>query len=97
MKELRGNIKNGLNEEMLRRIKNAPKPTKTAEALAVVKEFDGNAISLSEIAEIVNIANPGRDERAKSEEYCVKDLRKHPELRVVATPNETYVRYVKNK
>lgn len=97
MRELRGDVKNNLNEEVLRRIKSSPKPTKVAEAIAVVKEFDGKALSLGEIAEVVNVAEPGREQKATEEEYPVKEMRKHPNLRVITTPKETHVRYVKEE
>lgn len=97
MKKLRGDVKDNLNEEMLRRIKSAPKPTKTAEALSIVKEFDRKALSLKEIARVANIADPGKDEKSRKEEYPVKEMKKHPNLRVLATPQETHVRYVSDE
>jgi len=93
MKKLRGSIERNLDEETLSRIKAAPKPTKVAEALAVAKEFRGKALDLSEIAEVANIANPGREEKSNKDEYPVEEMRKHPDLRVLSTPKGAYVRY----
>ncbi len=93
MKKLRGSIEKELNDETLRRIKAAPKPTKVAEAIAVTREFKGKALDLSEIAEIANIANPGKEERSKKDEYPIKEMKKHPDLRVLSTPKGNYIRY----
>ncbi len=43
-------------------------------ALAVAKELKGVAISLDEIAEVVNIAEPGRNIKARSTDYDTEDL-----------------------
>jgi transcription initiation factor TFIIIB Brf1 subunit/transcription initiation factor TFIIB len=94
MMELRGDISKRLNHTVLESIKKAPKPTKVAEALAVVKELGGVAVSLDEIAEIINISEPGRDEKARASDYLIKDLDRHPDLLLVKTPRETLVRYV---
>jgi len=94
MKELRGSIEKELHEEKLHRIKAAPKPTKVAEAIAVTREFEGKALSLSEIAEIANIANPGREERSTEEQFSLEEMRKHPDLRVISTPKGSFIRYV---
>ncbi len=93
MYSLRGSIKEDLSEEALRRISSAPKPTKIAEVLAVTKEFEGKALNLMEIAEIANIAEPGKRERSSADEYPVEDIKKHPNLRVIQNPSETYIRY----
>ena len=94
MFKLRASIKEQLNEEILRRINSAPKPTSVAEAIAVTREFEGKALNLMEIAEIANIADPGKDEKSSAANYSTEAMRKHPDLRVIQNPNETYVRYV---
>lgn len=91
--ELRGEITKKLSSVTLEKIKKAPKPTKVAEALAVVKELEGTAVSLDEIAEIVNIADPGRDAKARASDYVLEELGKHPDMLLVKTPKETFVRY----
>jgi len=91
--ELRSDITQRLTPIVLKNIRKAPKPTKVAEALAVAKELKGVAISLDEIAEVVNIAEPGRNIKARSTDYDIADLEKYPDLLLVKTPRETYVRY----
>ncbi len=93
MIELRRIVSDKLTPRVLDKIKEAPKPTKTAEVIAVTKELKGLALSLEEIAEIINIADPGR-ERSHASDYDLNELKRNPELIVVSTPSETYVRYV---
>jgi hypothetical protein len=97
MIELRGDITRVLNDEILDNIKKAPKPTKVAEVLAVTRNIPGIAVTFEEIAEIINISDPGRDEKSSPSDYDVKEIRKHPELLVENLPNVTYVRYVQPK
>lgn len=94
MMELRGDIEKRLTPLVLERIRNAPKPTKVAEVLAVVKELPGIGVSLSEIAEIVNVAEPGRDIKAKATDYSIKDLDRHPDLVLTINPRGSFVKYV---
>lgn len=94
MIELRGDISKRLTTNVLESIRKAPKPTKVAEVLAVAKELGGVAVSLDEVAEIINISDPGRDEKARANDYSVRDLDKHPDLLLVKTPRETLIRYV---
>ncbi|MEM0372552.1 MAG: hypothetical protein QXO69_01790 [archaeon] len=94
MMDFRRQLAEKINDNVLNKIKNAPKPTKVAEALAVVKQFPAMALTFEEIAELVNISDPGADEKAKASDYDVNEIRKHPEMRVVRTPTETLVRYV---
>lgn len=96
MMELRSDITRRLSQAVLENIRNAPKPTKVAEALAVAKELKGVAISLDEIAEVVNISEPERNIKARSTDYEITELEKYPDLLLVKTPRETYVRYTGN-
>ncbi len=93
MIELRGDITRKLTPAVMERIREAPKPTKTAEVVIVTREFKGMALSLEEIAEIMNISDPSR-QRSRASDYEVRELEKHPELLVIKTPTATYVRYV---
>lgn len=92
--ELRGDITSRLNDAVLDNIRKAPKPTKTAEALAVAKELHGAAVSFEEIAEIVNIAEPGRNTKAKPKDYQLDELKKHPALVITTTPKANFIRYL---
>ena len=82
-----------LTERVLERIRNAPKPTKTAEVVAVAKELKGVALSLDEVATIINIAEPERDVKARASDYDPEELKKRPDLLVITTPRGTFVRY----
>ena len=94
MISFRRQISEKMTTSVLEEIKKAPKPTKVAEVLAVVKQFPGIAITLEEIAEIANISDPGKDEKSTPEEYNPDEINKHPEMRVIRTPTETLVRYL---
>ena len=92
MLDLRGDLTKELTPQAIDRIRKAPKPTPVAEALAVVKEFSGKALSLEEIAEILNLSDPaGR--RAKAADFNPEELKRHPKLLLVRTPQECMVRY----
>lgn len=93
VKEIRKEITAKLDEKILNRIKNAPKPTKVAEALAVVKEMGGVSVSLGEIADVINIAEPGRNVKASEKDYVIADLKRHPSLLLTTTPSGCYVRF----
>jgi hypothetical protein len=93
MIDLRGDLTKQLTPQVMDKIRKAPKPTPVAEALAVTKEFQGRALSLEEIAEIVNLCDPGRDRRAKASDFNPDELNRHPELLLVRTPRECMVRY----
>lgn len=94
MISFRTQLSEKMTTSVLNTIRDAPKPTKVAEALAVVKQFPGIAITLEEIAEIKNIADPGNPEKSRASEYNSDEINKHPEMRVIKTPNETLVRYL---
>lgn len=94
MIEIRQEIERRLSPAILEHIRIAPKPTKVAEALAVAKELSGVSVSLDEVAEIVNIADPGREIKAKPSDYSTKDLDRHPDLVLTLTPRGVFVRYV---
>ena len=94
MLELRPRILDHLTPLVLERIRKEPKPTTIAEAIVVVKHFDGMALNLDEIAEIINIADPGRSKKARASDYDLNELDKHDTIRLIKTPNETLVRYV---
>lgn len=91
--ELRAEVVKRLTPPVMDRIRKAPKPTKVAEALAVTKEFKGVALSVGEIAEIINIAEPGREEKAIGRHYDPAELGRHPDLLLIRTPGGTFVRY----
>ena len=91
--EIRGDLQRKLTPVVLKRIQEDPKPTKTAEVVVVTKELGGMAVSLEEVAEIINIAEPGRDIKAKESDYSVEELKNHPDLLVVTTPSACHVRY----
>lgn len=93
MIDLRGDVTRELSPQIMDRIRKAPKPTPVAEALAVVKEFQGKALSLEEIAEILNLSDPGRERRAKVSDFDPDELNRHPELLLVRTSRECMVRY----
>ena len=92
MIDLRGDLTNQLTPPVMDRIRKAPKPTPVAEALAVVKEFKGRALSLEEISEVLNLSDPAR-ERRRAKDFDSEELKKHPELLLVRTPTECMVRY----
>jgi len=94
MIEIRQEIERRLTPVVLEHIRLAPKPTKVAEALAVAKELSGVSVSLNEVAEIVNIAEPGRDVKAKPSDYSTRELDRHPDLVITITPRGSFVRYV---
>ena len=94
MMQLRSEIAGRLNDVSLARIKNAPKPTKVAEAVAVLKELKGISINLKEIAEVINVAEPGRGVKARGVDYDVRELARYPDLIVTETPNAVFARYV---
>jgi uncharacterized protein with PhoU and TrkA domain len=94
IRELRKEITSKLDGTVLERIKNAPKPTKVAEIISVAKEFKNMSLSLEEIAEITNVAEPGRNVKARMKDYPIEELRKHPNLLVTTTPQGCFVRYV---
>jgi hypothetical protein len=94
MIEIRQEIEKRLTPPVLERIRLAPKPTKVAEALAVARELGGVSVSLEEVAEIINVAEPGRNVKAKQSDYSTKDLDRHPDLVLTITPRASFVRYV---
>jgi hypothetical protein len=94
MIEIRQEIEKRLSPVVLERIRLAPKPTKVAEALAVAKELPGVSVGLNEVAEIINIADPGRDVKAKPSDYATNELDRHPDLVITITPRGSFVRYV---
>jgi len=94
MIELRGEIEKRLTPPVLEKIRIAAKPTKVAEAVIVARELGGASVSLEEVAEIINIAEPGRDVKAKASDYPVNDLDRHPDLVLTITPMGSFVRYV---
>jgi len=83
-----------LTPYVLKMIAEAPKPTPTAEAKVVAHALKGMALSTSEIAMIANIAEPGRNRRARAEDYRFEELRKHDDLVLTRNPFGMYVRYV---
>jgi len=91
--ELRRNIEQKLTSKVLDEIADAAKPTKTAEVVAVVKQFPGMALSLEEIALIANIAEPGRDVKARASDYDVSEVQRYPEMLIVREPHGVSVRY----
>jgi len=93
MMELRKEITSKLNNSILMKIKNSPKPTKVAEVIAVTKNFPGIALAFDEIAELINISNPGADEKSRESDYDENEIKRHPDLLVVHTPYKTYVRF----
>lgn len=93
VKEIRREIIAKLDDKILDRIKKAPKPTKVAEALAVAKEMAGMSLSLGEIAEVINIAEPGRNIKAAESDYTIADLKRHPSLLITTTPQGCFVRF----
>ena len=97
MIELRKEVAEKLTPVTIDRIRKALKPTKTAEAMAVVKELKGVSLSLDEIAEIINISEPGRGVKAKASDYSSEELGKNPELIITRTPKNCFVRYVFEK
>jgi len=94
MLDLKPRIAENLTEETLQNIAAAPKPTSTAEAIAVTKQFGHVSLDLEEIAEILNIAEPGRDKRAKVSDFDVEEMRRHPNLRVIRTGDLIFIRYI---
>ena len=94
MIEIRQEIEKRLTPAVLERIRMAPKPTKVAEALAVTRELGGISVSLDEVAEIINVTEPGRDAKAKSRDYSAAELDRHPDMVLTTTPRGTFVRYV---
>jgi hypothetical protein len=97
MIELRPEIERKLTPVVLEHIRKAQKPTKVAEALAVTKELAGISVSLAEIAEIINISEPGRDMKAGASDYTLAELDRHPDLVLTTTPRGSFVRYVGGK
>ncbi|GEM_PF-2282767 len=97
MLELRGDITRRLTPDVLDKINQAPKPTRVAEVLAVTRQLPGIAVTFEEIAELINLADPGRAERADPRNYDAKELRKHPELLLEQLPSTTFVRYVASR
>jgi hypothetical protein len=94
MMEIRGEIEKRLTLPVLERIRVAPKPTKVAEVLAVVRELPGVSVSLKEVAEIINVSEPGRDLKAKFSDYSAEELDRHPDLVLTLNPRGSFVRYV---
>ncbi len=94
MIEIRQEIERRLTPKVIEHIRVAPKPTKVAEALAVARELGGVSVSLEEVAEIINVAEPGRDNKARSKDYSSAELDRHPDLVLTTTPRGTFVRYV---
>jgi len=94
MIEIRQEIERRLTPIALEHIRVAPKPTKVAEALAVARELSGVSVSLEEVAEIINVAEPGRDSKARARDYSAAELDRHPDLVLTTTPRGTFVRYV---
>ena len=93
VKELRGDLMRRLTPKTIKQIADAPKPTKVAEIVAVTKALDGMSVNLEEIAEVINIAEPGREIKAKADDYNADDIKNHPDLVVVGTPSSHFVRY----
>jgi hypothetical protein len=94
MMELRGEIEKRLTPFVLDKIRTATKPTKVSEVVVVTRELVGMSVSLEEVAEIINVAEPGRDSKAKGKDYSVVELDKHPDLIVTTTPRGAFVRFV---
>jgi hypothetical protein len=98
VKEIRGEIMKRLTDATINSIRQAPKPTPISEVVAVTKNFRGSALNLEEIAEIINIAEPGRNVKAKASNYQpISELERHPNLLVTRTPNDCFVRYTDKK
>lgn len=97
MISFRKQISERLTTRVMDEIKSAPKPTKVAEVLAVVKQFPGIAITIEEVAEIANISDPGKPEKSSPSDYNLVEVGRHPDMRVLRTPNETLVKYLDNK
>ena len=93
MMELRNEITSKLDNMVLNKIKNSPKPTKVAEVIAVTKNFPGMAFGFDEIAELINISNPGASEKSRESDYDANEIKRHPDLLIVHTPDKTYVRF----
>ena len=93
VKELRSDIMRRLTPAVIKKITDAPKPTKIAEVLAVTRALDGMAVNLDEIAEIINIAEPGRNIKAKQNDYNIAEVKNHPDLVVVGIAANNFVRY----
>ena len=89
--DLRSIITENLTQPTMDKIAAAPKPTPTAEVVAVVKEFEVG-LNLNEIAEILNISNPG-GRRASAKDFDVEALRQHPQLRVIRSLDDITVKY----
>ena len=90
----RKQVSEKLTPDVMDKIRKSPKPTKVAEVLAVVKQFPGMAMTFDEIAEIINVSDIGREEKSRPSEYNAAEVAKHPDMRVVRTPTETFIRYV---
>jgi hypothetical protein len=94
---LRGDLQKRLTSVVIERIQKSPKPTKISEVVVVCRELKGMAVSLAEIAAVVNIAEPGRDIKARMGDYDVAEIERHPNLLPVRTPRGTFVRYAESK
>jgi hypothetical protein len=94
---LRGDLQRKLTAVVIERIHKAPKPTKISEVLAVARELRGTAVSIDEAAQVINVAEPGRDIKARASDYDLAEIERHPNLLVVRTPRGTYVRYTESK
>jgi len=94
MLDLRNPITERLDEATMNKIAAAPKPTAIAELIAVAKNFPNLLLGLDEVAEILNIAQPGRDRKAKATDFEIAELKKHPNIRVVQTGDQIFVRFV---
>ena len=93
MMNLRNEITSKLDNMILNKIKESPKPTKVAEVIAVTKNFPGMAFGFDEIAELINISNPGAEEKSLESDYDPNEIKRHPDLLVVNTPDKIYVRF----
>ena len=97
MLNLKPRIEEKLDENTIQKIAAAPKPTPVAEAIAVTKQFEHISLDLEEIAEILNIAEPGKNKRAKASDFDVQEMRKHPNLRVIQSAGRVYIKYIPDR
>jgi len=91
---LRKEIEERLSNYVIEQIRKEAKPTKVAEALAVVKYFKNMSLSTEETAQIINIVEPYREVKAKASDYDYDEMKKHPDLLITRTPTQVFVRYV---
>ena len=94
MMELRSEIEERLTPFVLEKIRTAIKPTKISEVVVVARELGGISISLEEVAEIINVADPEKKTKARVADYSAIELDKHPDLILTTTPRGSFVRFV---